>query len=165
MMVENLANLYSRVGNEAEARDRDEMMYRNFRRQTERLPEKGKFIVWTATVHAARQQGDRAYKPLGTWLSEQWGDRLGAIGFSAFTGESSMAGMPSKPLPPTPPGSLEALATRSDTAWVYLDAAALREMGTVPSRLFGSFTTADWSTYFDGVLVIREEVAPVFEPR
>jgi hypothetical protein len=27
----------------------------------------------------------------------------------------------------------------------------------------GSFTAADWSTYFDGVVVIREEVAPVFD--
>ena len=76
-----------------------------------------------------------------------------------------MAGMPSKPIPEAPPGSLEALATESDTAWVYLDASALQEMGVVSSRLLGRFTSADWSTYFDGVLVIREEVAPVFESR
>lgn len=165
VMLENLANLYDRQQNGAQARDRDEMMYRNFRWQSERMPTHSKFIVWTATVHAARQQGERKHKPLGTWLSEQWGDRLAVIGFSAFAGESSMAGMPIKQIPEAPPGSLEALATESDTAWVYLDAAALQEMGVVPSRLLGRFTSADWSTYFDGVLVIREEVAPVFEPR
>jgi erythromycin esterase-like protein len=165
VMAENLANLYDRQRNVPEARDRDEMMYRNFRWQSERMPEDSKFIVWTATVHAARQQGEREHKPLGTWLSEQWGDRLAVIGFSAFAGESSMAGMPSKPIPEAPPGSLEALATESDTAWVYLDASALRKMGVVPSRLFGRITSADWSLYFDGVLVIREEDAPVFEPR
>jgi hypothetical protein len=27
----------------------------------------------------------------------------------------------------------------------------------------GSFTEADWSAYFDGVVVIREEVAPLFD--
>lgn len=165
VMVENLANLYGRQRNLAEAQDRDEMMYRNFLWQSERMPDESKFIVWTATVHAARQQGARAHKPLGTWLSEQWGDRLAVIGFSAFAGQSSMAGMPSKPIPEAPSGALEALATASDTAWVYLDAAALHEVGVVPSRLFGRFTSADWSVYFDGVFVIREEVAPVFEPR
>jgi hypothetical protein len=27
----------------------------------------------------------------------------------------------------------------------------------------GSFTEADWSACFDGVVVIREEVAPLFD--
>jgi hypothetical protein len=35
----------------------------------------------------------------------------------------------------------------------------------VPSRLFGEVMTEDWSKYFDGVVVIRNEVAPVAEPR
>lgn len=165
VMMENLTNLYNRQQNVAEARYRDEMMYRNFLWHSERMPKESKFIVWTATVHAARQQGKLKHKPLGTWLAEQWGDRLAVVGFSAFAGQSSMAGMPSKPIPEAPPGSLEATATESDTAWVYLDASALREMGVVPSRLFGRFTSADWSASFDGVLVIREETAPVFEPR
>jgi hypothetical protein len=66
-------------------------------------------------------------------------------------------------LPQAPPGSLEALATERDTAWFYVDTASLRALGTAPSRLFGRFTSADWSNYFDGVLVIRQEVAPAFE--
>lgn len=164
-MAANLANLYDRQRDPAEGRDRDEMMYRNFRWQSERLPKESKIIVWTATVHAARQQGGRPHKPLGTWLSEQWGERLAAIGFSAFTGHSSLAGNPIQPIPEAPPGSLEALTTESGTDWIYLDASALHEMGVVPSRLLGRVTAADWSAYFDGVLVIREEVAPVFEPR
>ena len=51
------------------------------------------------------------------------------------------------------------------TAWAYLDRPALRSLGAVPSRLFGKVTTADWSAAFDGVLVIRDEAAPTFEPR
>ena len=161
VMIENLASLYDRQRNVA-ARDRDEVMYRNLRWHADRMPAASKFVVWTATVHAARQQGERESKPLGTWLSEQWGDRLAVVGFSAFAGQSSMAGRPIQPLPAAPPGSLEALTTNADTDWIYLNASALREIGVVPSRLFGTFTSADWSVLFDGVLVIREETAPVF---
>ena len=165
LMAENLANLYDRQLDPASARDRDEMMSRNLRWYRKHIPAKTKIIVWTATVHAARQQGERGTKPLGTWLSDEWGDRMAVIGFSAFAGQSSMAGMPAKQIVEAPAGSLEALATATDKAWVYLDAAALRALGAVPSRLLGRFASADWSRYFDGVLVIREEVAPVFEPR
>ena len=48
---------------------------------------------------------------------------------------------------------------------VPLDRAALRSLGAVPSRLFGKIAPNDWSTAFDGVLVIRDEGAPTFEPR
>ena len=36
-------------------------------------------------------------------------------------------------------------------------------LGNVPSRLLGRLVSEDWSEYFDFVLVIREEIAPVFE--
>jgi hypothetical protein len=74
-----------------------------------------------------------------------------------------MARQPRKPLPEAPPGSLEALAIQGSAPWVFLDASALRRIGHAPSRLLGSFTEADWSAYFDGVVVIREEVAPLFD--
>lgn len=163
VMAENLASFFDRQRGSPGARDRDEAMYRNLLWHGGRMPRGSKLIVWTATVHAARQQGARPEKPLGTWLAEQWGDRLAVIGFSAFTGRSSMAGMPSRPLPEAPPGSLEALATGPDTAFAFLDPSALRRIGSAPSRLFGSFTSADWSARFDGVVVVREEVAPTFE--
>jgi hypothetical protein len=47
----------------------------------------------------------------------------------------------------------------------YLDRAALRALGAVPSRLLGKVVTTDWSTAFDGMLVLRDEAAPTFEPR
>lgn len=164
-MTANLTNLYARQAEAVTAKNRDAMMYENVQWQRERMTEDSKVIIWTATVHGARQQGAIRHKPLGAWLAEQWGDGVAAIGFSAFMGVSSMAGMPSKPILEAPTGSLEARATTSETAWVYLDTAALKEMGIVSSRLLGRFQSADWSIYFDAVLVIREEVAPVFEPR
>jgi erythromycin esterase-like protein len=112
----------------------------------------------------------RGVPPVGARLAERWGDRLAVIGFSALRGQWSRAGQPSQPLATLPPNALEAraLAARAagDTAaWTYLDRAALRSLGPVPSRLFGKVVTTDWSTAFDGVLVIREESAPTFEPR
>src|SRR5215218_4323549 len=38
----------------------------------------------------------------------------------------------------------------------------LRSLGSAPSRLFGNVTTTDWSTVFDGVVVVRDEAAPTF---
>jgi erythromycin esterase-like protein len=163
VMAENLAGFFDRQRGSPGARDRDEAMYRNLLWHGGRMPRGSKLIVWTATVHAARQQGDLRDKPLGAWLAEQWGDRLAVIGFSAFAGRSSMAGMPSRPLPEAPPGSLEALATGAGADRAFLDSSALRRIGSAPSRLFGGFASADWSARFDGVVVFREQVAPVFE--
>ena len=163
VMAENLASFFDRQRGSPGARDRDEVMYRNLVWHGGRMPRGSKLIVWTATVHAARQQGDLRDRPLGARLAERWGDRLAVIGFTAFAGHSSMAGTPSVPLPEAPPGSLEALATGADTAVAFLDRSALRRIGSAPSRLFGRFTSADWSASFDGVVVVREEVAPTFE--
>jgi erythromycin esterase-like protein len=140
-----------------------------------RLPRNAKVIVWTATTHATRAAGAQpvlpmGVPPLGARLAERWGDEMGVIGFSALDGQWSRAGHASQPLVPLPSDALEVRAFAggkdADTrGWAYLDHAALRSLGAVPSRLFGKPTTTDWSTAFDGVLVIREEVAPTFEPR
>jgi erythromycin esterase-like protein len=108
--------------------------------------------------------------PLGARLADAWGDRLAVIGFTALGGQWSRAGHPSQPLVPLPPNALEARAlpagaTGGAAEWAYLDRSALGSLGRVPSRLFGKVTTNDWSTAFDGVLVIRDEVAPTAEPR
>jgi erythromycin esterase-like protein len=162
-MLENLANYIDRQRGAPGSLDRDEVMYRNALWHIERMPAASKVIIWTATVHASRTQGRLPQQPLGAWLAAEWGPGLASVGFTAFAGWSSMAGQPRKPLPEAPPGSLEARATEGNAPWVFLNASALRRIGHAPSRLLGSFTEADWSAYFDGVVVIREEVAPVFD--
>jgi len=142
---------------------RDESMYRNLVWYLERLPANSRVVVWTATVHAARQRGSLPDVPLGARLVERWGDRVGAVGFTAYAGYTSMAGLPASPIPDAPPDSLEATATKA-SAWALLDAAKLRAIGRVPSRLLGTFTSDTWSDYFDAVVVIRQEVAPTFDP-
>ena len=91
-------------------------------------------------------------------------------GVRALQGQWSRAGQASQPLAPLPSDALEARALAAGAAgdaarWAYLDREALRSLGSVPSRLFGKVTTSDWSTAFDGVVVLRDEAAPTFEPR
>jgi erythromycin esterase-like protein len=161
MMLINLANLYARQFQSEEAMDRDAIMYHNFQKQTKNSIEQ-KIIIWTATVHGARLQGLLKSKPLGAWLFEEWGEQLAVIGFTAFTGNSSRAGTAEKLIPEAPANSLEAVSTKSGTQIAYLNKVALQEKGNIISRLFGGMNLANWADYFDGVVVIREEVAPDF---
>lgn len=162
-MAENMANLYARNNNMSVAFDRDEAMFHNFDWQYERLPKNSKVIIWTATVHASREQGEFRFKPLGNWLADQWQDQMIAIGFTAFSGQSSMAGMPIQIIADAPAGSLEALVTKPTAQWQWLTNTDLHELGAVTSRLFGRFMTANWGSKFDAVVVFREEKAPTFK--
>ena len=110
----------------------------------------------------ASQRGALAEVPLGARLVERWGDRVGAVGFTAYGGYTSRAARPPAPITEAPAVSLE--ATTSGTAWALLDAGKLRAIGRVPSRLLGSFAAETWSDFFDVVVVIRQEVAPTFDP-
>ena len=180
VMLGDVASYFARERGAAErgaagTPDRDLVMAQHLAWWSARLPRDAKIVVWTATTHAARAPGAHpvlplGVPPLGARLAEQWGDRLAVIGFTALRGQWSRAGQPSQPLAPLPPNALEARAlaggSAGDTAgWGYLDRATLRSLGSVPSRLFGKITTSDWSAAFDGVLVIRDEAAPTFEPR
>ncbi len=173
VMLGDIASFFEREA--AGVPDRDSVMAAHVAWWSARLPRNAKFVVWTATTHAARASGARAVlprgvAPLGARLAERWGDQLAVIGFTALRGQWSRAGQPSQPLAPLPPQALEARAlaagaARDTAVWTFLDRAALRSLGPVPSRLFGKIITADWSAAFDGVLVIREESAPTFGPR
>jgi erythromycin esterase-like protein len=180
VMLDNLTSYFARERSTADrgaaaAADRDSIMASNLAWWSARLPRDAKIVVWTATTHAARAPNAESVLPLGVRTlgaraAEQWGDRLAVIGFTALEGQWSRAGRPSQALAPLASDALEARALAGQTGgdvakWAYLDMAALRALGPVPSRLFGKVVTNDWSTAFDGVLVIRNEVAPTFEPR
>jgi erythromycin esterase-like protein len=171
-MLTDLARHFAREGRAAGAPDRDLVMAQRLAWWSARLPQDARIVVWTATVHAARARGPNSVlgvPPMGAHLAEAWGDQLAAIGFTALGGQWSRAGEPIKPLASLPPHSLEARALAAGAGgaagWAWLDQAALRSLGPVPSRLFGPVTTADWSAAFDGVVVIRDEAAPTSEPR
>jgi erythromycin esterase-like protein len=180
VMLRDLVTFFARERKNADssapaAPDRDLVMAEHVTWWLTHLPRDAKVVVWTATTHATRAAGSNpvlpmGVRPLGARLAERWGDEVGVIGFSALGGQWSRAGRPSQPLAPLPSDALEAraLAGRapSDTLrWAFVDHEALQSLGAVPSRLFGKVTTTDWSTAFDGVVVVREETAPTFEPR
>jgi erythromycin esterase-like protein len=162
VMLESFARYAGRQGPGVPP-GRDESMYRNLVWYLDRLPANSRVVIWTATVHAARQRGSWAEAPLGTRIAERWGDRVAAVGFTAYAGYTSRAGRPASPISEAPPDSLEATAT-SESAWALLDSAKLRAIGRVPSRLLGKFVSATWADYFDAVVVIRQEAAPTFDP-
>jgi erythromycin esterase-like protein len=182
VMLDDIANYFAREGGAAGAgaakvTDRDQAMAEHVEWWTARLPPDSKIIVWTATTHAARGSDAPTARPLGVMtmgarLAARFRDRLATIGFTALRGEWARAGRPAQPLVPLPADSLEAraLATGSDAPavpapWAFLDREALRSIGAAPSRLFGRPSSNDWSAAFDGVLVIRDEAAPVFDAR
>jgi erythromycin esterase-like protein len=183
VMLEDLASFYARERGDVAAGgvavptagtpDRDSVMAAHVAWWSARLSRDAKIVVWTATTHAARAPGTPPVRPLGVppvgeRLAGRWGDGMAAIGFTALGGQWARAKMASQPLAALPPDALEARAlagaTGSAAGWAYLDRAALRALGAVPSRLFGKVATTDWSAAFDGVLVIREEAAPTPEP-
>lgn len=162
VMLESFARYAGRQRQGASG-GRDESMYRNLVWYLERLPANSRVVIWTATVHAARQRGSLSEVPLGARVVERWGDRAGTVGFTAYAGYTSRAGRPASPISAAPPESLEGKAT-SESAWALLDSEKLRALDPIPSRLLGKFLSEKWSGYFDAVVVIRQEVAPTFDP-
>lgn len=162
MMVESLFHYLARQNRSDQARERDESMHRALRWYRARLPAGSRVVVWTATTHASRMQGALRWRPLGERMGDEAGGRMAAIGFTALAGQSGRLRTPPAPLPALPPGSLEARALASAGAARYLDGEALRAYDGAPSRLFGTVQAAPWSDAFDGVVVVREERAPVF---
>jgi erythromycin esterase-like protein len=162
VMLESFARLTDRQ-RPGVTSDRDESMYRNLVWYLERLPANSRVVVWTATVHAARERGALPAEPLGARAVARWGDRVGSVGFTDFAGYTSRAGHPASPIAEAPPESLEATST-TKSPWALLDSKKLRAIGRVPSRLLGKFVADTWSDYFDLVIVIRQEAAPTFDP-
>lgn len=162
LMLENFARFADRQRS-SPAMSRDESMFRNLDWHLERLPANTRAVVWTATVHAARQRGSLTELPLGARAVERWGDRVASVGFTAYGGQTSRAARPAAPIGDAPPESLEAVMT-AGSAWALLDSDKLRSSGAMPSRLFGRLMSDTWSHYFDAVVVIRNEVAPTFDP-
>lgn|SRR5579859_228532 len=150
---------------------RDRSMYLNFRWMLSRLPSHSKVIVWTATVHAAKDlsgvSGFDRRVPLGSYIRRDFKDRAFTLGFSAYSGSYASVGQPVRPLNAAPNTSLEwrSFANR-DSDTVYLSRKQLRNFGSVGARPLGTdFQTARWDHVLDGLVVFREERAPEYLPR
>ena len=160
MLLANLDSTMQREIGTMSAIDRDAIMQRNLMWHLRRLPPGSKVVVWTANVHASKREGELSAKPMGAWLAESHGDELGSIAFTALGGRSSMAGKPAVVLPTLGADSLEAKALAGGRDEAFVPAPALRDYGSLPSRLYGKLASNEWATRFDGVVVYRTETAP-----
>lgn len=147
---------------------RDASMFDNFQVLMARLPARSKVVVWTATVHAARDlsavPGREGSRSLGSLIAREYGNQLFSLGMSAHAGTFARTGQPPAKLPDPPAASLEANAlARAHDDLRYLTQHDLSELGAAPSRLMGTaFVAAQWDRIFDGVVVVREERPPDF---
>ncbi len=148
---------------------RDQAMFDLMAFWQARWPRNTKVIVWTATVHAARDAraapGFAEGRNLGGLLTERHGARAYALGFAALGGTTRGFPLP-RTIPPAGPGSLERVALPTggpETA--FLDWSALRRAGPRPGGLFSHQPiTADWSRLVDGVVIFPAE-APAADIR
>lgn len=152
----------SRLAGDSAAADRDESMLQNLKWHLSAMPAGAKVVVWTATVHAAREPGGRPYTPLGNRLSQILGDRLLAVGFTTAGGTTARFGSDPRPLEQMPVDSLEAIALGSSLDSVYLDHTSLKLLDGKLSRLYGKPSSHTWSQHFDGVVIFRDEKPPTF---
>lgn len=158
-MAENLGAYLDMSGDDASRRD--QAMADNVLWYRRRLPVGTKVIVWCASVHAATRSalGGGGRQPMGAFLRKALGSDVAAIGFVAASGAYGNRGRPSSPIPVASPPLLEATMVGSPVAMRYLDKRGLAASGTVPSRAldYAHPVAVDWSTIFDGILMLREE--------
>jgi erythromycin esterase-like protein len=151
--------------------DRDRWMYLNFQWLLSRLPAHSKVIVWAANTHVAKDlsgvPGEEGVIPFGSYVRRELKGRAFALGFSAYSGSYAMTGQPVRQLSIAPSNSLEGLAFAGhDFDAEYLSLRELRTFGSIQARPLGSdFRTARWNEVLDGMVIFREEHAPVFVPR
>ena len=146
--------------------DRDRSMFDNFEWWVSRVPAPAKVIVWTATNHAAKSlrgiPGLERSISLGSYIQSAYGTDAFALGFSALSGSYAMGRRPARALSPAPGNALEHLVLDRDTVDAkYVGRRELKQFGALPARPIGAdVKEADWSSVFDGLVVLREERPP-----
>jgi erythromycin esterase-like protein len=148
------------------ANDRDRSMYENFKWLMSQMPVHSKIIVWTATIHAAkdlsRVPGDEKRVSFGPFIHRDFGSRAFALGFSEYSGSYAFGLRPAQQLTVAPDDSLEARAFAENGLTIrYFDLEALQRFGLIAARALGiDFKTAHWNEAFDGIVIFREEHPP-----
>jgi len=165
LLLANFDGMVQRQIGATSAIERDAAMQRNVLWYLRRLPPEAKVVVWTANVHAAKRSGGLQWKPMGAWLAESSGDSVGSVAFTALGGQSARAGGKAQALAPLGPESLEAKLLGGGREEAFAAAPALRDLGVIESRLYGTPSKDEWATRFDGVVVYRTEKAPTVAPK
>jgi erythromycin esterase-like protein len=138
---------------------RDKAMADNIFLQKERLGKKSKTIVWTASIHAAKNRSE-TISPMGYFLNDIYKTNMVSIGISAKGG--SFLGMRKavKQLDELTPNALEMMARfKPNNEISYFDHQTLSALGSIESRVinFMQVKTKDWYNTFDGIIVLKVE--------
>ena len=147
------------------ANERDRAMYQNFQWLRARMPAGSKIIVWTATVHAAKDLSGvpgNTRISMGSFIHRDLGTRVFVLASSEYSGSYAFGRQPPRQLTTAPNDSLESRAFAGNGRAVrYFGLKALRRFGAVPARPLGvDFKTANWGDVLDGLIVFREEHPP-----
>lgn len=174
-MAASLKRLLSRdfpeppaAGVDADVQDwneRDRSMYQNFEWLKARMPAHSKIIVWTATVHAAKDLSEvpgENHVSMGSFIHREFGNKAFVLGSSEYSGSYAFLSRPVQQLTVAPDDSLEARAFRDRAATIrYFDLKEIRKFGRVAARPLGvDFEVASWDEVLDGLIVFREEHPP-----
>ena len=152
------------------ANERDRSMYQNFQWLRSRMPRRSKIIVWTATVHAAKdlsQVPGNERISMGSFIHRDLGKRAFVLGSSEYSGSYAFGRQPARPLTTASNDSLESKAfAGNDLAIRYFGLKDLRSFGAIAARPLGiDFKTARWDNVLDGLVVFREEHPPTVSAR
>lgn len=156
---------------------RDEQMARNLSWLARERYAGRKIVVWTASLHAARNlravnstdtakvgwglTANEYYKTkrvMGDYLARDFGASMYAIAFITYDGEFTVAPTsPGRPISPAAPGSLEHALSQRGAEFAFLDLRSLKgEAHTFPARPFGrAMMTAPWGTVLDGFFFVK----------
>lgn len=183
-VLENLASAarFRLVGGVAEpsmrsVELRDEQMARNLSWLARERYAGRKIVVWTATLHAARNlravtstdttkigwglTANEYYKTknvMGDYLARDFGTSMYAIAFITYDGEFTVAPTgPGKPILPAPPGSLEHALSQSGAEYAFVDLRALGgDAHPLQAGPFGrTMMTAPWGAVVDGFFFVK----------
>jgi erythromycin esterase-like protein len=167
-MVDNFERCVSREGlsllDYSAARDRS--MFLNLRWLKARLLGNAKIVIWTENAHARKDAGpmtDSSGSSLGFYVHRAYGTGAFSLGSTAAGGSYRWDARTTRPIPPAPPGSVEAtmLAASPDNA-VYVAPARLREFGKASAAAFDDHLqkVAPWHTIYDALIVFHDERPP-----
>lgn len=137
---------------------RDRAMFNNYLWIKSRLHKTDKLLVWAATEHLIdSDQIVAPIRPFGWYVASETSDKPKVVGFGILGGDFGRHS--TKSLSAAPEDSLEAIAFRDTSSNTLFESRSeLERFGKISARVFGDgFTSANWSTFFEGLVLIRED--------
>lgn len=149
---------------------RDPLMAQNITRLAELAYPHEKLIVWAHNAHISKQFPDESgHLPMGSYLSQRWGDQLATIGLFMFRGVSANNVRTPVIVKPPLPGSLEAYAYSLRLGALYLRVPQVDAPGSGDDWLHRPILFYVWGDdnevdtmagSYDGLIIIDRSTMP-----